>query len=400
MTLPSDPDQEEAPIAPEPEGSVGEESRPPPRKRSVYWRPPASTTGAGRFVTVSLAVTIGVLGVLIATSISILLDGEGWGSDGLSDPAPFVLGWLAGVGLAVVGIGTLTGIAWMVWQHRAHANRVEITEDALRPGTVWWWLVPIASVFMPFLAIRDLAKGSHDRPGLRKWWWATYLTFGITSGLATILPFYLAAGAWQEWVSIVSYLFGIIAAVLAIQVVRLIDAGLEDGRREEGWPTGWQPVSGRSQLLFVVGGAAAASAGALLLGMLFPRLLEEVAMAESGLTATNDFTVGTCFDHLAPEYPKVPCEGPHGAEVYAKLTYPGQAAYPGEAGFESWAVPLCYSRFERYTGIRYEESSLDFDYLYPGAQGWGDGDHEVICYLFDPGGDDLTEPIDTGSGTA
>ena len=118
MTLPSDPDQEEAPIAPEPEGSVGDEFAPPARKRSVYWRPPASTTGAGRFVTVSLAVMIGVLGVLIATSIRILLDNEGWGSDDLSDPASFVLGWLAGVGLAVVGIGTLTGIAWMVWQHQ------------------------------------------------------------------------------------------------------------------------------------------------------------------------------------------------------------------------------------------------------------------------------------------
>ena len=83
--------------------------------------------------------------------------------------------------------------------------------------------------------------------------------------------------------------------------------------------------------------------------------------------------------------------------MYAKLNYPDQAAYPGQEEFESWAEPLCYGRFESYTGIGYEESSLDFGYLYPGTQGWAAGDQEVICYLFDPAGDDLTSPIDTGS---
>jgi putative regulator of septum formation/uncharacterized protein DUF4328 len=384
--LPSEPDQDVAP--------------PAPRKRSVYWRPPGSTTGAGRFVTVTLAGTIGVLGVLIATSISILLNRDRWTSGIGSDLAPFVLGWLAGVGFAVVGMGALTGIAWMVWQHRAHANRAALVEGALKPAVVWWWLVPVASVFMPYVAIRDLARGQHDRPLLRKWWWASYLLFGIVSGLATILPFYIAEGPWQEWVSILSYAIGIVAAVLAIRVVRLIDAGLEDGRQREGWPTGWKPISASAQILCAVGGAAAASVGALLMGMVFPQLLDEMARAEAGTTVTNDFSVGTCFDHTTADYAPLSCDGPHGAEAYAKLTYPDQDAYPGQEEFESWAEPLCYGRFEGYTGIRYEESSLDFGYLYPGIQGWGAGDHEVICYLFDPSGNDLTEPIDTGSGTA
>jgi Domain of unknown function (DUF4328)/Septum formation len=415
MTLPSDPDeapQAAGPDRAEPEGqekatqdsttenSSAEHRDPAPRRRSVYWRPPPSSTGAGRFVTVALSATIGVLAVLIATSMSLLINRDRWTAGTGSELVPFVLGWLAGVGFAVVGIGILTGIAWMVWQHRAHANRSAMADDALKPGTVWWWLVPVASLFMPFVAIRDLAQGGHDRPRLRLWWWTAYLLFGVVSGLATILPLYLAQGDWQEWISILSYLLGIAAAVLAIRVVKLIDGSLENLRQEQGWPVGWKPVSGRAQFLVVVGGAAAASVGALFMAIVFPQLLSEAARADAGTTPANDFSIGTCFNDSEAGYPQVECDAPHEAEVYAKLVYPDQAAYPGQDGFESWAEPLCYGRFERYTGIRYEDSSLDFGYLYPGSQGWAAGDHEVICYLFDPTGQDLTAPVDTGSGAA
>ena len=393
MTLPSDPKQATEGHEPSTEDGA------PTRRRSVYWRPPPSPTGAGRVVTASLAGTIGVLAVLIATSLSILLNREFWTAESGSELAPFVLGWLAGIGFAVVGIGALTGIAWMVWQHRAHANRLALTEDGLKPGVVWWWLVPVASVFMPFLAIRDLARG-HDRPALRRWWWAFYLLFGIASGLATLLPIYITEGDWQEWLSILSYLLGIIAAVLAIRVVKMVNTGLEAGRQSQGWPAGWKPVSGGGQFLFVIGAAAAASVGALFMGMIFPRLLEEVAGGDTGTTGANEFPVGICFNQSEPGYPHVNCEEPHEAEAYAKLVYPEQDAYPGQDGFESWAEPLCYGRFQSYTGIRYEDSNLDFGYLYPGTQGWAAGDHEVICYLFDPDGDDLTGPVGTGSGTA
>jgi hypothetical protein len=382
------------------EDSGPENAHPVPRKRSVYWRPPASSTGAGRFVTVALSATIGVLAVLIATSVSILINRDRWTAGSGSDLVPFVLGWLAGVGFAVVGIGILTGIAWMVWQYRAHANRSAMADDALKPSMVWWWLVPVASLFMPFVAIRDLVQGGHDRPRLRAWWWTAYLLFGVVSGLATVLPLYLAQGDWQEWVSILSYALGIAAAALAMRVVKFVDASLETRRQEQGWPLGWKPVSGGAQFLVVVGGAAAASVGALFMAIVFPQLLDEAARADAGTTPANDFSIGTCFNDSEVDYPHVECDAPHEAEVYAKLIYPDQAAYPGQEGFESWAEPLCYGRFERYTGIRYEESSLDFGYLYPGSQGWAAGDHEVICYLFDPSGDDLTSPVETGSGTA
>jgi hypothetical protein len=416
MTLPTDPEEarqsrdpdsqepnatnSDTPEPAEGDNPARDRTRPPARTRSVYWRPPSSPTGPGRFVTVALSGTIGVLVVLIATSLSILINRDRWTATPGPDLVPFVLGWLAGVGFAVVGVGILTGIAWMVWQHRAHANRSAMADDALKPAVVWWWLVPIASLFMPFLAIRDLAIGEDDRAGVRKWWWASYLLFGALSALATILPLYRAEGDWQEWLAILSYVVGIIAAVLAIRVVTLINADLEQRRQEQGWPVGWKPVPGGAQILIGIGGAAAASVAALFMGLVFPDLLNEVARAETGAAVTDDFSVGTCFNDTEAGYPQIACDVPHEAEVYAKLTYPDQPAYPGQDGFESWAEPLCYVRFERYTGIRYEESDLDFGYLYPGSQGWAEGDHEVICYLFDSTGEMLTTPVDTGSGTA
>jgi hypothetical protein len=394
MTVPSDPEETGGDQEPDP----GDPSPPSPPGRSRYWRPPASPTGAGRVVTVALAGTVGVLAVLIGTSISLVINRDRWTDSSSSEPVPFVIGWLAGVGFAVVGMGLLTGVTWMVWQHRAHTNRAAMADDALKPATVWWWLVPVASIVMPFLAIRDLASGEHDRPRLRGWWWATYLLFGILSALATVLPVYFAEGDWQEWLAMFGYGVGIVAALLAMRVVKVVNIALESRRQARGWPPGWREVSGRAQVLFAVGGAALASVGALFVGLIFPRLLEEVARTDTQTASGNDFAVGTCFDDTEG-YPEMPCDGPHDAEVYARLAYPDQAVYPGSGAFESWAEPVCYARFEGYTGIRYEESSLDFGYLYPGGEGWAGGDREVICYLFDPSGD-LTGPVGTGTGTA
>ena len=395
MTLPSDSQG----AGGDQEGDTGPSSPASSPDRPPYWRLPASPTGAGRVVTVALAGTIGVLVVLIGTSISIVINRDRWTPSNGSELVPFVIGWLAGVGFAVVGIGALTGIAWMVWQHRAHANRVAMADDALKPAVVWWWLVPLASTFMPFLAIRDLARGEHDRPLLRRWWWAAYLAFGILSALGTALPVYLGEGDWQEWLAMFGYATGIVAALLAMRVVKLVNGALEGERAARGWPPGWKAVSGSAQFLFGVGGAAAASVGALFMGLIFPRLLEEVARTDAQTASGNDFEVGTCFDETADGYPEVLCDSPHDAEVYASLAYPDQGVYPGQNAFEGWAEPVCYARFERYTGIRYEESNLDFGYLYPGSEGWADGDRAVICYLFDPSGD-LTRPVGTNSGTA
>jgi hypothetical protein len=114
---------------------------------------------------------------------------------------------------------------------------------------------------------------------------------------------------------------------------------------------------------------------------------------------TNDvqFSVGGCFDETDDGYRPVDCHKPHLGEAYLLLTHPDQLSYPGEEGLTDWAEPLCYARFDDYTGIDYQNSALDFGYLYPTAGGWTGGDREIVCYLYDPGGNDLDEPIGRAS---
>ena len=90
-------------------------------------------------------------------------------------------------------------------------------------------------------------------------------------------------------------------------------------------------MSGVAQFLVVIGGAAAASVGALFMGIVFPQLLEEAARAEAGTTLTNDFSVGTCFNDSEAGYPHVDCDDPHEAEVLrqAQLSRPGRVPGPG-----------------------------------------------------------------------
>lgn len=36
-----------------------------------------------------------------------------------------------------------------------------------------------------------------------------------------------------------------------------------------------------------------------------------------------------------------------------------------------------------YVQRRYEISRLEYSYLYPSEQSWGENDREVVCFLFD-----------------
>lgn len=104
-----------------------------------------------------------------------------------------------------------------------------------------------------------------------------------------------------------------------------------------------------------------------------------------------DVKPGDCFDdviedgELAEEIvavPMVDCEDPHDNEAYAAFDVPGDA-YPGTAGLDDEAVAKCLPLFEDYVGSTYETSRLDIMFLYPLEDGWGEGDREITCVLFD-----------------
>ena len=78
-----------------------------------------------------------------------------------------------------------TGVAFVVWSYKAHANLVVLGRNEVfhqDQATIWWWIVPIAFLFMPFRVVFETVRGStapFDDPNWRRYplhpdagWWA------------------------------------------------------------------------------------------------------------------------------------------------------------------------------------------------------------------------------------
>jgi hypothetical protein len=140
--------------------------------------------------------------------------------------------------LAGVQILTLvvTGIIWLVWQHRGQANLVAARVPGLRftPGwAVGWWFVPFANLVKPFQTMRELWKASGGEEDWRHsrtwpvvgWWWAAWLTSGVLGriggtlvGGATTLEI-IRSGSQ---VLLLTELVVLAAAILAIVLIRSV----------------------------------------------------------------------------------------------------------------------------------------------------------------------------------
>jgi len=130
----------------------------------------------------------------------------------------------------------LTAVAWLMWQHRSQSNvRALGVPVGFSPGwAVGWWFIPIANLWQPFRAVRELWRASDAAAhtvddgrstSLLGWWWAVYLVAGFLQpsllGGSDPTIDRLIASDYQE---IASDLLWVVAAVLAIFVVRGIRA--------------------------------------------------------------------------------------------------------------------------------------------------------------------------------
>jgi len=133
------------------------------------------------------------------------------------------------------------GIVWLVWQHRAHSNLSSLGVAGLKytPGwAVGWWFIPFANVVLPFLTVRELWKASDPESGSTEWlaqrtipllgfWWAgwllTQVLFQIGRGIDRDLKT-IGDLRGEAWFFIAGNLSLIVTGVLAILVVRSIDA--------------------------------------------------------------------------------------------------------------------------------------------------------------------------------
>jgi heme/copper-type cytochrome/quinol oxidase subunit 2 len=90
---------------------------------------------------------------------------------------------VATVTTAALIVLVVTGIVWLVWQHRSQANlhAARVRELEYTPGwAVGWWLILFANLVKPFQTMRELWKASGGEQHWRHvetwpligWWWA------------------------------------------------------------------------------------------------------------------------------------------------------------------------------------------------------------------------------------
>lgn len=150
---------------------------------------------------------------------------------------------------ALMSVGSLlfvaTGITWLMWQHKAHANLRLFGARDLRftPGWgVGWWFIPFANVVQPVRAVAELHR--HSTAGGRGlarvgWWWTFWLAQAALAIAATALAGDAPAVAdliTSDYVSVTSDLVNAAGAILAIAVVHDITTG-QQARAAERWVT-------------------------------------------------------------------------------------------------------------------------------------------------------------------
>jgi hypothetical protein len=147
----------------------------------------------------------------------------------------------------IVGVLFITTIVfWCVWQHHAQYNARQFAAGPplqFTPGwAVGWWFIPIANLWKPFQAVRELWKASHGGDAWRVlrtwptigWWWGIWIasnihvwwgsnggsmSFGTTPNGTPVTPADVVAhDSWE----LVSNLLTVVAAILAISIVRAI----------------------------------------------------------------------------------------------------------------------------------------------------------------------------------
>jgi hypothetical protein len=144
--------------------------------------------------------------------------------------AVFAVVWLVSWLVAVV--------VWLIWQHRAHRRLRQLGTQGLQftPGWgVGWWFIPIANLWKPYQAIKELWVASDPttrtidwRGGkagaILPWWWAAFLISRfLDTASFRMMPETIGEFIERDQASLAGDSAWIIAGILAIAIVREID---------------------------------------------------------------------------------------------------------------------------------------------------------------------------------
>ncbi len=129
---------------------------------------------------------------------------------------------------------------------------------------------------------------------------------------------------------------------------------------------------------------------------------EDGAIVQEGELDVFSFEIGDCFSSgtLAAQagddepatiggVTAVPCGEAHENEVFHMFDVADGDDFPGTTAIQEEVV-ACLEPFAGYVGVSFEESLLDIGALWPTAETWELGDREIVCYLNDLDGEELT----------
>lgn len=154
--------------------------------------------------------------------------------DPFGDPDSAVLLFYAAIMLSTTLAFVVSVIVVAMWIHRAHANLHEAGLPGLQTSPGWavgWYFVPIANLFKPFQAMRELWHESHqsadsfssDAPGTLTLWWGLWIVGNILGNVSMRLGMAADAGNLQ-----VATILGIGSSICTIgaawQLIQIITA--------------------------------------------------------------------------------------------------------------------------------------------------------------------------------
>lgn len=166
------------------------------------------------------------------------------------------------VTLLQVAVFIATVVAFLMWMHRAYRNLPALGAHGLdtTPGwAVGYFFIPFANLVKPFQVVREIWRKSRPvgeeresfggvsphagTPALVGWWWAFWIIANIAGRVSERVD---RAGTIEStiigtWANIASDGLFIIAAVLAIVVVKRIDDFQEAKFKEMGGQGGPPP---------------------------------------------------------------------------------------------------------------------------------------------------------------
>jgi hypothetical protein len=151
--------------------------------------------------------------------------------------------------LALLGVpfSLAAGILFCFFMPRANRNASAFGSlMTVSPGwTVGWWFIPIANMWMPYQAMKEIWQGSDPdptvpmasvpAPAVMKWWWGVYLVHSF-SGWAPVFAGAKGSKQAQDLVNaatieIVTSAVSIVAALLAAATVRAVARRQEERRK-------------------------------------------------------------------------------------------------------------------------------------------------------------------------